>query len=218
MPLADPLLWAYIPAALLLTLSPGPDMAVVTRNALLGGPRAATATAIGTVSGLLVHGSLVAAGLAALLQRDPGLFRLVQALGGLVLVGLGLRTLLATANPPSGSHTPAGDGAADGSSPLRYASAGFATNVLNPKVALFYLAFLPQFIPTGAAVGPRVILLAAIHGAMNLLWLPAYGTLVHRSTQAAPMPLLGPLLEKAVGALLVGLGLLALARATLPLP
>lgn len=197
----DPLLLAYLPAAALLTLSPGPDMAVVARNALEGGPRAGAATAAGTAAGLLLHGALVALGLAAVLARRPDAFRLVQAAGALVLVTLGLLTLRRAAGPrgPVAKASPATEPA------VPWPAQGFLTNALNPKVAVFYLAFLPQFVGPGHDPAPRVLLLAGIHAAMNLAWLPAYGAgLAHAGDALGGRAGLG--LEVAAGLLLAGLG------------
>lgn len=199
----DPLLLAYLPAAALLTLSPGPDMAVVARNALEGGPRGAAATAVGTAAGLLLHGTLVAAGLAAVLARRPDAFRLVQLAGALVLVALGALSLRRAARPTdAGAATEPGP---TGGPAVPWPAQGFLTNALNPKVAVFYLAFLPQFVGPGHDPAPRVLLLAGIHAAMNLAWLPAYGAGLARAGDALGGRA-GRGLEAAAGLLLAGLG------------
>ena len=121
-----------------LTLIPGPDTFLVLRQGLAGGLRAALPAIAGIQCGLLVHASLVGLGLALLLRESPAAYRVVQFAGVGYLAFLGVRSLLA-------ARRMTGDPLPDPSAGASFRD-GVLNNVLNPKVALFYLGFLPQFI------------------------------------------------------------------------
>lgn len=147
----------------LLTVSPGPDTILTLRQALSGGIRPALWTAAGISTGTVVHATLSGAGLALLLQRVPAAYRIVQFLGVAYLCFLGVRSL--------GSAWKATAGAAAPPSARGGYRDGLATNLLNPKVALFYLGFLPQFIPPGPGFLATATLYGLAHAAMGLAWL-----------------------------------------------
>ncbi|WP_431290825.1 LysE family translocator [Burkholderia cepacia] len=135
----------FIATSLLIIVTPGQDMVLVMSRTLSDGTRAGLVTAAGVSVGLLVHTMLATLGLGALLQASEWLFTVLKVAGALYLLYLGI-TLLRS----SGELTLAsGDGAQ--ASRLRTFAQGALSNVSNPKVALFYLAFLPQFVPAGAA-------------------------------------------------------------------
>lgn len=131
-------------AALLLALLPGPDNLYVLTESLSKGPRRGVYLTSGLVSGVLVHATLVASGLALLIKTEPLVFQVLQYLGAAYLAYL---AFLAYREPPgqnTAQHEPA-----EALGKVRWGPAwrrGFLMNVLNPKVSLFFLAFLPQFI------------------------------------------------------------------------
>jgi threonine/homoserine/homoserine lactone efflux protein len=152
--------------ALALTLTPGLDTALVLRSALTRSRRDAAATAAGIVAGLFVWGAAAAVGVSALLTASQLAYDVLRYAGAAYLVWFGLR-LLARAVRGTLAAEPAG---AAGSSPWRAARQGLATNLLNPKVGVFYVALLPQFLPSGSdplAVG---LLLAGVHGLISVVW------------------------------------------------
>lgn len=225
MALLDPLLVAYLGVAALLTVTPGPDMALVARNALTRGQRGALFATLGISTGLLVHAAASSAGLSVVLARSATLFTWVKAAGAAYLVYLGVRTLHdswrrdADGGDAAGSDGDADLGALDGDAPradrdtepdrpLAALGEGLLTNVLNPKVALFYLAFLPQFIRPADPVLERALLLAGIHIALGLVWLPLYarGLIGLRDRFADARGRVQAWLERATGGVLVGLG------------
>ena len=148
---------AFIVAAALLTLSPGPDTMLVVRNTLRGGRRDGWRTTLGITSGLVVHATLSAVGLSWILMRSATAFEVVRLAGAAYLVWLGVQSLWAAWRGRAAEAAPR---VAEGR-PFRE---GLLTNLLNPKVAVFYLAFLPQF-------DASPFLLAAIHMVMGLVWL-----------------------------------------------
>lgn len=158
-------LTAFLIAALFLNLTPGVDTLYVLGKSLTGGPRVGLASAFGISSGLVVHTLLVAFGLSLVLMRSAWLFWVIKLLGACYLVYLGARTFLskqAFAEVSSETKTP------------RLGRAyvqGVITNVMNPKVALFFLAFLPQFVDPSAAFGPKPFLILGLcFIATSTLW------------------------------------------------
>ena len=156
---------AYVVAAGLLTLTPGLDTALILRTAAVEGPKRAAFAAIGIISGCLVWGAAVALGLGALLAASKLAFTVIKWVGCAYLVWLGLNLIfkprdsfeLSTAGPQAG-----GD--------FTWMRRGLLTNLLNPKVGVFYISFLPQFLPTGVAPAPFIFLLAVIHAVLGLAW------------------------------------------------
>lgn len=160
-------LLAFAAAAGVLTVTPGVDTAMVLRSSTSHGPRAGAAAALGICGGLFVWGAGAAFGLTALLAASPVAFTVVKWAGAAYLVYLGVKLLTkpraALSASPTGEAERKG-GAADA---LRR---GFLTNILNPKVGVFYVTFLPQFIPHGVSVGAFTLLLAAVHVLLTLAW------------------------------------------------
>ncbi|OZI75154.1 lysine transporter LysE [Bordetella genomosp. 12] len=154
----------FLAADLALKITPGPDMALTLTRGMTQGFRIAWLSVLGTWSAGLVQIPLVVLGLAALFQHSPVLFSAVKILGALYLVYLGVRALRRCARPPRDLET----GAAETSARDAYWQ-GLFTNLLNPKVFLFLVAFLPQF--TDAARGPiwvQMLLLALLSKMLGL--------------------------------------------------
>jgi threonine/homoserine/homoserine lactone efflux protein len=212
----DASLWAFIGLAALLTISPGADMALVTKNALARGRTDAFFTTLGIGSGCLVHAVASSAGLSVILSRSATAFEIVKLIGAGYLIFLGVQSLW-------GAWRAGGTGTENAVSAVtvnalprtrwRSFSEGLLTNILNPKVALFYLTFLPQFIrPTDAVLG-RSLLLGSVHIGMGLVWLTAYASFIDKLSAQLSRPRIRRRLEAVTGGLLVLLGLrLALER------
>lgn len=161
-------LLAFLPAALALNLTPGADMMFVLAQGLKGGPRAGMAANLGIAAGCAVHVGIAALGLAALLKAWPVAFEVVRWAGVAYLLWLAMRAF--RAGPPD----PGRVSAAPLGGIFREA---LVVNLLNPKVALFILAFLPQFVDTARPVLPQFLTLGAVfcttgglvNGAVGLL-------------------------------------------------
>lgn len=156
----------FVAAGLLLNLTPGPDVMFIVANAVRGGWRRGVAAALGIAAGCLVHVTAAALGVSALLLASSAAFTALKWLGALYLVWVGvqmLRGALRADAPESiadGAHPASAGGRFDADfSTAAVLRRGFLTNVLNPKVALFFLAFVPQFIAPGAA-HPGAVFLA----------------------------------------------------------
>jgi threonine/homoserine/homoserine lactone efflux protein len=195
---------AFTAVAALLTITPGVDMALVTRVALERGPRAARFTAAGICSGLLMWAALSAVGVAALLATSAEVYTVLRLAGAAYLVYLGVQGLLRAAGPER-VEAPRAHG-----SPFRQ---GLLTNLLNPKIAVFYTTFLPQFIGPHDPVLATSLLLASIHAGLSLIWLSAYASVVARAGDVLRRGRARRALDAVSGFVLVGLGVrLALER------
>ncbi len=207
----------FIGIAALLTITPGADMALVARNTFAAGRRAAFLTTLGVASGCLAHAVASSVGLSAILARSAVAFEVVKTVGAAYLVFLGLRALLAARRPDGRGSSPRDHGASvaprTGSPLLGPFAQGFLTNLLNPKVALFYLTFLPQFVNPARPVLPQSVLLGSIHVAMGLAWLTAYAAALGRLGEVFARSAFRRRLEALTGAVLLALGVkLALER------
>lgn len=167
----------FIAAGLLLNLTPGPDVLFVSANAMRAGVRAGAVAALGIAAGCLVHVGAAALGVSALLAASSAAFAALKWLGALYLVWVGVQMLRAAWRQDAASSIADNARSAGATSPLDARTAlatvfrrGFLTNVLNPKVALFFLAFVPQFIAPGAAhTGAVFLALGLIFTANGLL-------------------------------------------------
>lgn len=158
-------LLAYVLAASLLTITPGVDTALILRTATLEGPKRAAMAALGINVGCLVWGAAVALGLGALLAASELAFNILKWTGAAYLLWLGLQMLL----KPRHEFSLTSD-AEERHGQLGWFIKGLLGNLLNPKVGVFYVSFLPQFVPAGYAVGSFSFLLACIHVLLGLVW------------------------------------------------
>ncbi len=189
--------------AAVLTVTPGLDTALVLRAALRQGRREAFATGAGIVAGLFVWGTAAAVGISALLTASQLAFDLLRFAGAAYLVGYGI-ALLVRAVRPGRDAGPAGN--VVGGSSWRAVRVGLATNLLNPKVGVFYVALLPQFVPSGSdplAVG---LLLAGVHAAISLLWFGVLIALASAVGRWLRRPATARTIDGVTGATLVGFG------------
>jgi RhtB (resistance to homoserine/threonine) family protein len=199
---------AFTGIAAVVTLTPGADTMLVVRSALVRGRRAGLLTVLGIGTGLFIHATLSAVGLSVVLVRSARAFEVVKLVGALYLVFLGVQALRAAAR-----GAPVAERAAGPAGARRAYAEGLLTNVLNPKVAVFYLAFLPQFIGPGDPVLAKSILLAAIHFVEGLVWLSLVTLFVARLRPVLSRPSMQRALESVTGLVFIGFGVkLALSR------
>ncbi|MBU6372956.1 MAG: LysE family translocator [Alphaproteobacteria bacterium] len=196
-PIAVSLL-SFAAAAGLLTITPGADTAIVLRSAATGGPRNGLFAALGVCSGLMIWGIGAAVGITALIAASEAAFTALKWLGAAYLVFLGSTLLL---RPRTRFEPRANDQDVDASF-----MAAFGTNVLNPKVGVFYLSLLPQFVPPGVEVMPFTLLLAGIHAALSLVW---FGILISLTARLSPVlatPGFITTLDRLTGGLFIAFG------------
>lgn len=196
-------IWVFLGIAALLTITPGADTALVVRTTLGRGRRAAVFTTFGIALGCLVHATASALGLSFIFQRSAQVYEIVKWAGALYLMWLGLKSMQNLWVP---SSVICSEAVAPGDVRQSFVE-GLFTNLLNPKVALFYLTFLPQFIaPDGNAL-VQSLMLAGIHVLMGMVWLGLWAVFVQRFSAWLLGDVIRRRLEAATGALLIGLGL-----------
>ncbi|HEY7641760.1 MAG TPA: LysE family translocator [Steroidobacteraceae bacterium] len=146
----------FMTATLALNLAPGPDMLYVSTRSLTQGRRAGVISALGIAAGTCVHMVAIASGLAALLRALPLAYEIVRFAGAAYLIWLGVQALRGKAGPTAGKPL-------DRASDWAVFRQGAITNILNPKVALFFLAFLPQFAdPARGSVALQIVVLGCL--------------------------------------------------------
>ena len=160
---------AFLIAITILSLTPGLDTALVIRNSSRSGFMAGCVTTLGICSGLFVHAMFSAFGISAILLQSADLFQLVKWVGAAYLIWLGLGSLRAIYKGSNKVAMFEEDNAT--SSSRRSMREGFLSNVLNPKTAIFYLAFLPQFIDLNYSPIVQSFTMAGIHFLIAMIWL-----------------------------------------------
>jgi len=205
-------LLAFTLAAAILTVTPGMDSALVLRTAAVeGGPRAFMA-GLGVATGCLVWGAVAAFGLGSLLLVSSLAYDTLRICAALYLCYLGLRLLWGSFRRGGGGGiAEAGLRAAPASAPAASAGGWFVrgclTNVLNPKVGIFYITFLPQFIPAGADVLRFSLLLAAIHAVLGVLWFALLVAATRPLARWLSRPAVMRGLDRMTGAVFIAFGL-----------
>lgn len=203
---------AFSGAALLLTLTPGLDTALVLRTAAVEGGRRALLAGCGVSLGAVLWGLAAGLGLGALLTVSTTAYLALRIAGALYLVVLGVG-MLRSALRAGGTRQPIAEATGPPSRPHAWFFRGLATNLLNPKVGVFYVSFLPQFIPAGADVAAFSVLLAAIHATMGLAWFVVLILATRPLARTLRDPRVTRTLDGVTGAVLVLFGLrLALDR------
>jgi threonine/homoserine/homoserine lactone efflux protein len=207
----DPQILTFIGVALVLTLTPGADTMLVMRNVLARGARAGIMTTLGICSGLFVHATLSALGLSFILVRSATAFEVVKFVGACYLIFLGLRSLWqlfrAHQHATGGEAVIAQPYGQQKAGALRSFREGLLTNILNPKVAIFYLAFLPQFMHRGDLVLAKSLLLAAIHFTLGVLWLSLVAIFLGRVRVFVTRSSVRRGLEAVTGTVLIAFGI-----------
>lgn len=205
MDLIDSRFATYLLVSALLIITPGPDMALVTRNALRSGRRTASLTAFGVAAGILVWAMASVLGIGVLLERSVIAFTALKLAGAAYLGYLGLRTLISSVRKESHAAevTPV-----QGAEPLTAGTAfrqGVLGNLLNPKAGVIFVTILPQFIRPGDSP-LRLTLMFLAFAVMLLVWLNVYGTLIDRAGQSRAGARVRKILDRVTGVVLIGLG------------
>lgn len=191
----------FLVVAAIVVLTPGVDMALVTKNALLQGREAAQAAALGINLGILFWTIAAAVGLAAVIAASAVAFTAIKLAGALYLVYLGVRALLASRHMTATISS--------GRRPLTTAAAfrqGVASNLLNPKIAVFFTSLLPQFVDQGHATARDLLLLGALFNAMGVVWLLTYAALAARGRGLLLQPRVKRASERVTGVAFIALG------------
>lgn len=204
---------AFAAMAALLVMSPGPNGVLIAKTVPTSGPAAGFANIAGFVAAFFVHGTFAIFGLSVLLLQSASLFTAVKLAGAAYLIWIGAKALrdawrglpvaLAKVKPARRRRTLA-----------KAFGEGFLTNALNPKVAMFYLAAFPQFIPPEAVSTLSAYLLVAVHAVLNIAWFAPMVLLFERLSSVTRSGTIQRALKAATGMVFVGFGIkLAMLRA-----
>lgn len=184
-----------------ITVAPGPDMAVVTRQVVSGGRGEGLRTTLGIILGLCMWGASTALGLSALLAASPTAFTVVTYAGAAYLVYLGVRSFIASRRKDEGPTEV---------SPPRGGNAwtiGLISNVLNPKIAVFYIGLLPTLAPSTLPTQWGMALLVTAHLVITALWLGGYVLVLDTAKHFFARPAVRRWMDRTMGSVLVVFGL-----------
>jgi threonine/homoserine/homoserine lactone efflux protein len=184
-------------ASLVLIALPGPDQALIMRNALVGGRAAGLRTMLGGASGLSLHATAAALGVSALLATSATAYATLKLVGIAYLLYLAAKLLLFARSEPE----PEEEGRRG-----RPFVQGFVSNALNPKVALFFLTFVPQFLPDHGSTLPVSVALSALFAALYLAWFCGLVAVIGLASDALRRPRVKTWTERITGTALVGFG------------
>jgi threonine/homoserine/homoserine lactone efflux protein len=195
-------LLAFAGLSLLLAVTPGPDFALVTRNALAYGRRGVVSTVTGLAAGIALWVTASAVGLAVLLERSASLYTLVRLAGAAYLAFLGVRALWGRGS----AHVTSGPRSRAGARAPGVWRQGLLIAALNPNHGVFFVSILPQFIDPGPAALPQSLLLGAIFIVIGAAWMVAYGLSLTRLRDLLMSARVRRWLERVTGAALLGFG------------
>jgi threonine/homoserine/homoserine lactone efflux protein len=200
---------AFVVASTLLIIIPGVDMALLTRQVVAYGRRAAFVTLAGLLTGMLTHTTLATIGLSAVLMASAAAYTAVKLIGAVYLVWVGVQSIWATRHRDEAGedHDAAGADCGDRAMTMRHAyTLGFLSNVANPKIALFFLTFLPQFVASDANVPAQTLALGLLFCAMGCAFLVVFILALMHVAGWLRRPAVQRSIERVTGAVLVALG------------
>jgi len=194
-------LLAFLGIATVLTVTPGPDMALVARVVFGRGRAAAWLTSLGVVSGHLLWGLASAIGVAAVLNASATLYTILRLIGAAYLIWLGVQALFSHSTQLEETTAPLE------TNKVGAYRQGLINDLLNPKIGAFYTTLLPQFIGPGQPVFLTSILLAALFALIVTIWLAIYVLILAKAGKIFRRPAVRRTMERITGVVLVGLGI-----------
>lgn len=192
----------YIVLCILLIILPGPDTAIVTKNTLVISRRAGFETMFGTLTALMIHTSFAIIGLSAIIVQSSKLFTIIKFVGAIYLIYLGVKTFIAMTKRKAPT-------AIEVATPSKSSSyfQGFFTNLLNPKVAVFFLTFLPQFVANPNDPLLPFLILGITYTVLTFIWFIFYIALLSQVRAFMNKPTTQKWMEGITGTVLVGFGI-----------
>ena len=198
----DVQLLAFAGVSLLLAVTPGPDMAVVTKNALAHGRRGVVLTTSGIALALVIWVTATAVGLSAVLRTSADVLFALKIAGAAYLAYLGIRTLLES-REQQGDLLAQAPTAAPAHAVFRQ---GFLSAISNPKLGVFFVTFLPQFVLPGQPVFGRLLELGVVFAVIGWIWMNVYGLFVTRLRDVITAPKVRRWMQRVTGVVLLGFG------------
>lgn len=190
---------------ILLILLPGPDTAIATKNTLTVGRTGGLKTIFGTCCALLIHTAAAIAGLSAIIVKSALIFSIFKYVGALYLIYLGIKTVWAIRKKKVAAADEMTDERKYGSKSCF--KQGFLTNILNPKVAIFFLTFFPQFVDSGSSAIIPFLLMGITYAVLTAIWFLFYIYLINGIRAFMNKPNVQAMIEGITGIVLIGFGI-----------
>lgn len=200
-------LTTYLIAITLLTLTPGVDTMLVIRNTARGGWRDGAVSSLGICSGLFLHAIISAVGISVILLQAAWAFSALKLIGAGYLIWLGFSSWRKILRKESFKVANGGTTGVDVFHVQRSLREGFLSNVLNPKTAIFYMAFLPQFINPAQSALIQSLFLAGLHFIIAMIWQCLLALMVKQAKNWLQRPRVSQLFDGFTGTVMIALGL-----------
>ncbi|ART75373.1 lysine transporter LysE [Sutcliffiella horikoshii] len=194
----------FVVMSVLLIILPGPDTAIATKNTLSAGRIGGFKTVLGTFCAILIHTIAAVVGLSAIIVKSAFLFSVFKYVGAVYLVYLGVKTIWALRNKKA--EIPMDSNVANRYKNQSHFKQGFLTNMLNPKVAVFFLTFLPQFVDPGTSTIGPFLLMGVTYAVLTAIWFVLYIYLVDQISAFMKKPRTTTVIESITGIVLIGFG------------
>ncbi|MFD1356948.1 LysE family translocator [Fictibacillus halophilus] len=197
--------YLFVLMCIFLIILPGPDTAIATKNTLTVGKSGGLKTALGTCCALLIHTSAAVLGLSAIIVKSALLFSVFKYVGAVYLIYLGVKTLWFLKKREEAASV-------EMNIDKQYGNAscfkqGFLTNILNPKVAVFFLTFLPQFVDPGSNTFIPFLIMGVTYTVLTSIWFLLYVYLINQISAFMKRPKAQNMIEGITGTILIGFGI-----------
>nr|WP_263326908.1 LysE family translocator [Neobacillus sp. Marseille-Q6967] len=197
--------YLFVLMCIFLIILPGPDTAIATKNTVTVGRNGGLKTALGTCCALLIHTSAAVLGLSAIIVKSALLFSVFKYVGAVYLLYLGVKTLWSLKKKEEAASV-------EMNTKSQFANTscfkqGFLTNLLNPKVAVFFLTFLPQFVDSGSNTFLPFLLMGITYTVLTAVWFLLYVYLINQISAFMKKPKTQNIIEGITGTILIGFGI-----------
>ncbi|MFD2214760.1 LysE family translocator [Metabacillus endolithicus] len=192
----------FLVLSLFVVMSPGIDTALITKRTISDGRKDGFSMALGITTGSFVHTFAAAFGLSAILLQSAVAFEIVKYVGAFYLIYLGISSFISRKK-----KDPAAENQQNAQMKKSAFKQGLISNVLNPKVAMFFLTFLPQFIQTGENATQQLIIMGVIYTLLSISWFFIYVFFINYLREWLLSPKVQIIMDRATGLVLIGFGL-----------
>jgi RhtB (resistance to homoserine/threonine) family protein len=196
--------YLFVLMCIFLIILPGPDTAIATKNTLTDGRRGGLKTALGTCCALLIHTSAAVLGLSAIIVKSALLFSVFKYIGAIYLIYMGIKTLWSLRKKEEAASVEINTKQFENTSCFKQ---GFLTNILNPKVAVFFLTFLPQFVDSGSNTFIPFLIMGITYTVLTSIWFLLYVYLINQISAFMKKPKAQSIIEGITGTILIGFGI-----------
>lgn len=195
--------FTFLILSLFVVMSPGIDTALITKRTIADGRTDGYKMGLGITAGSLVHTFAAAFGLSAILMQSAAAFEVIKYAGAVYLIYLGLSSFISLKRKKNS------DIETEVKSDMKKSAfkQGLLSNVLNPKVAMFFLTFLPQFVKAGENAQQQLIIMGIIYTLLSIFWFFLYVYFINYMREWLMSPKVQRVMDKATGAVLIGFGL-----------